>query len=64
MFWLVVAWEDALSGSPYSIDEIRKGQWIHLIGHLRIRKRIDDKGNERSVPEVVVSRIDFISREG
>ena len=64
MFWFVVAWEDALLESSCSIDDIRKGQWVHIIGRLRIRTRIDDKGNERSVPEVIANRIELIPQEG
>lgn len=64
MFWFVVAWEDALPKSSCSIDDIRKGQWVHIIGRLRIRTRIDDKGNERSVPEVIANRVELIPQEG
>ena len=52
--WTCVA---AFEGGEVNIQSLTRGSIVHLIGHLRNNKYIDNSGNERVFTEVIATSL-------
>ena len=50
-------------GSPLNLYDIQKGNWVEVIGRLRLRKYVTQAGEERISPDVIARTVKILPRE-
>lgn len=47
-------------GSDFNVDQIQKGQILHVVGRVRFRKFVNDKGESRDIYEIVAQSCSIV----
>ena len=53
----VIAWEE---NQIKNLNQLKKGSGVHVIGRIRAQKYIASDGTEKSVFEVIASKVELI----
>ena len=58
----VSAWDGVKGGEDFA--RVKKGDWVHVTGRLRLRKYTNQEQEERSSLDIQARLVEILSREG